>query len=147
MNATKNYLSLKLSTLTAEVEIVKTLLATLEAGEKSASSEHFEEDHATPEVVAPKKKATPKTKAKPVEAPVVEAPVVEATPEVDDLLADAPVVKKVTVEQVRDAVKAFALKHGRDKALALILKFNANSIAEIKEKDYEAVTTLAAKYL
>ena len=52
-----------------------------------------------------------------------------------------------TLDDVRKVVKAFATKHGKEKALKLLEKFKVTSIPDLKKKDYAACIDLANKHM
>jgi hypothetical protein len=83
-----------------------------------------------------------KTKGKKAAAP---APANDA----DDMFGDEgeAEINEPTLDDVRKAIKDFATKHGKEKALKLLGKFKVTSIPDIKKQDYAKVIELAKKYL
>lgn len=95
-----------------------------------------------------KKSGKGAAKTKPVETEP-EAQVDDAV-EADDLDMDLDAVdgsEEPTLDDVRKVVKDFATKHGKEKALKLLSKFNVTSIPDIKKADYAKVIELAKKHL
>jgi hypothetical protein len=64
------------------------------------------------------------------------APAPEAPEEDLGLGETAKEEKKVTIDDVRTAMKAYVAKNSSDKAKAILAKFGVKSILDLKEKDY-----------
>lgn len=137
-----------------------------EVNGKPVSAEQFVEaasgvvsqliDEASPAPKTEKKSKPAKNQAKmtePEAAPEVkeetkpEPQAEEPTPEnLDDMLGEGQ-SDEPTIDDVRRVIKAFGMKHGKEKALKLLGKFKATSVQEIKKADYGKFVELGSKYI
>jgi hypothetical protein len=132
----RKFLLSKIDCAQREVELFKGLLTEITTVETAAAPAVAEEATTTKKTAA--KKAAPK---------------VEATPEVettsdDDLFGTDEETKEVeiTLADVRQAVKNFATKHGKEKTLKFLAKWKVTAIPDLKKTDYAQVVELAQKH-
>jgi len=95
---------------------------------------------ATPAAAAP---AAPKPAAPAAATPVAPKPA-EPTPAAEQKAAAAAGVKKVTVDDVRSALRNAAEKHGREAAKELLTKRGVEAVADLKEEHFQVVIDEAA---
>lgn len=57
----------------------------------------------------------------------------------DDAPAEEDEEPETSIDDVREAMKKYAAKNGREKAVKLLAKFKVKSINDLKSKDYDAV--------
>lgn len=65
----------------------------------------------------------------------------------NDLGLDEETAPTYTKESVRSLISQFAQKKGKPEAKTLLGKFKANSVGDIKEKDYEKISQYITKVL
>jgi hypothetical protein len=103
---------------------------------------------AAPVVTEPKAEAPAKTekkaKAEKAETPKVEA---AATPEPKEEVAPAadegPEAPAATYQDAAQAITALSKIKGRDAAVALLKKFGASKLPEVKPEDFDAIVAAA----
>lgn len=124
----KKYLLYQLSAAKAQVDVLEKLI-----GDDAPAAEP---------------KSAPKAKAKAKEVEADELAEGEASEAAEDMFGDdgAADEDEATIEDVRKAVKDFATKHGKEKALKLLSKFKATAIPDIKKGDWSKVIELCKKH-
>lgn len=114
----------------------------------SLFQEHFDQASTTPALAAStapekapvkpaaatKPAATKPAAAKPKAAPVVEEPAEEIADEADDLADVEDETPAVTKDEVRKSLVAYAKKHGKEKAYALLEKHGSKNTEGLKEE-------------
>lgn len=140
------YAMYRLSALQAEEALLKELVAGIDGqGEQSTD---LADGPANGKAAKQAAERTAKNGKKP--APKVEVEETTEEEQSDDLSfldEEAGEEAALTEDDVKVAVKKFVAAFGREKVTALLAKFKAKAIQDIKAKDYEAVIKLVNEAL
>lgn len=143
----RTYAMHRLSAVQAETALLKELVADIDASENGTNDAEVASEPANRGAAkqAAERTAKATTKAKPKVEVEVEAE--ESGDDLSFLEDEAGAEAELTEDDVKVAVKKFVAAFGREKVTALLAKYKAKAIQDIKPKDYEALIKLVNEAL